>query len=65
MKAIKLVKFFLFDYDHPFSQQSRITLRTSTWELLDAGVGALAGFLSLVLFPIKSFILVIYKTKER
>ena len=65
MRGIKLIKFFLFDYDHPFSQQSRITLRTSTRELLDAGVSALAGFFSLVLSPIKSFILVIYKTKER
>ena len=41
--------YLLFGYDHPFSQQLRITLHSSTWELLDVSVDALAWFLSFVL----------------
>ena len=35
IKAIILVNFLLFGFDHPFSQQSKIALHNSVRELLD------------------------------
>ena len=41
--------FFLFGLEHPLSLQSTIPLHSSTWELVDARVSAIAWFLSFIL----------------
>ena len=45
------LSFLLFGYEHPLSQQLRITLHSCTLELLNVSVSALTWFLSFVHIP--------------
>ena len=56
----------LFDFEHGFSQQLRVTLHSSLWELLDVSASALAWFLSLIDFhsQLKVFILICTNRKR-